>query len=97
MSSVSRMPSQPMEIELFYSPYCSRCAAARQRLRKLLSGADYRNLSYRERNVLDALERAVDLGVSATPALAIGGKLVDAGGWREARLRALLVAAAAGD
>ncbi|MGH9520710.1 MAG: glutaredoxin family protein [Terriglobales bacterium] len=80
------------EIELFYSPYCGRCAVARRRLRALLCGPVYGNLAYRERNVLEHLERAVDLGVTATPALAIGGQLVAAGSWQERRLRALLAA-----
>ena len=87
----------PLEIELFYSPYCTRCAAARQRLRALLCGAAGRHLAYRERNVLENLERAVELGVTATPALAIGGRLVNMRGWRERHLRKLLVSAASGD
>lgn len=90
----SRMP---VEIELFYSPHCQRCAAARRRVRALLAAPADRKFIYYERNVLENLERAVEMGVIATPALVIGGRLVNTGGWREARLRALLTAAEAGD
>lgn len=85
------------EIELFYSPYCRRCANARRRLRALVTSLACPNLYYRERDVLENLERAVDLGVTTTPALAIDGRLVNAGGWRETCLRALLAAAGTGD
>jgi predicted DsbA family dithiol-disulfide isomerase len=85
-----------VEIELFYSPWCLRCAAARRRLRALVAGSADGKLDYRERNVLENLERAVELGVTATPALAIGGRLVAVGRWQEARLRTLLAATRAG-
>lgn len=86
----------PLEIELFYSPYCTRCTAARRRLRALLSGAARDDFTYRERNVLENLERAVELGVTATPALAIASKLVHAGGWRETHLRKLFTTVGTG-
>lgn len=79
----------PLEIELFYSPYCTRCATARRRVQALLAAPADRKFIYRERNVLENLERAVELGVTATPALAIAGKLVHADSWRETHLRKL--------
>jgi len=96
MSSPAGTRSMSVEIELFYAPWCTRCAAPRRRLRALLSGPAGRALAYHERNVLENLERAVELGVTATPALAISGRLVAMGRWREARLRALIAAARAG-
>lgn len=80
----------PMDLELFYSPYCRRCKAARQQLQKFLSVVGEPGLNYRERDVIKDLERAVELGVTATPALALNGKLVAAGAWRPEQLRALL-------
>lgn len=87
----------PLELELFYSPYCTRCAAARRRVQALLAAPAGRKFIYRERNVLENLERAVELGVTATPTLVIGGRLVNTRGWREPHLRALLAAAARGN
>ncbi len=80
----------PMDLELFYSPYCGRCKAARRQLQKFLSVVEEPGLNYRERDVIKDLERAVELGVTATPALAIDGILVAAGAWRPEQLRALL-------
>lgn len=90
-------PVMPLKIEFFYSPYCTRCAAARRRMQALLIAPAGRKFIYHERNVLESLERAVELGVTATPALAVGGRLVNMGGWREAPLRALLATAARGN
>lgn len=87
----------PLEIEFFYSPYCTRCAAARRRMQTLLVAPAGQKFIYRERNVLENLERAVELGVTATPTLVIGGRPVNTGGWRETQLRALLPAATRGD
>lgn len=79
-----------MDLELFYSPYCGRCKAARRQLQKFLSVAGKSGINYRESDVIKDLDRAVEVGVTATPALAIDGKLVAAGSWRPEQLRHLL-------
>ncbi|MBN9459695.1 MAG: thioredoxin [Bordetella sp. SCN 67-23] len=62
-----------MKIELFFTPGCAKCAGATTALRaaaETVSGVEWREV-----NVLDDLDRAVDLGVLTLPALAIDGKL----------------------
>lgn len=63
-----------MKIELFYTPGCTKCAGATAALKaaaQALSGVEWCEV-----NVLDDLDRAVDLGVLTLPALAVDGKLV---------------------
>ena len=64
-----------MKIELFYSPGCEKCVAARGGLRaaaeKAVAGVEWREL-----NVLDEIDYAVELGVLTVPAIAIDRELV---------------------
>ena len=64
-----------MRIELLHSPGCARCLAGREALRgvaeQLVAG-----LEWREIDVLEAFDYAVELGVLSLPALAIDGQLV---------------------
>ena len=78
------------EIELFYSPYCKRCAAARRWVHEFATAPRHQGVVYRERNVLEDLERAVELGVKATPALAVSGRLIAVARWNKQAVRALL-------
>jgi thioredoxin-like negative regulator of GroEL len=64
-----------MKIEVFYSPGCKECAAAQANLKAAAHEANAR-VEWRELNVLDELDYAVELGVLALPAIAIDGKLV---------------------
>jgi len=63
-------------IEVFSSPGCGKCGHAKQVLRKLVEefGADQFN--WREVNILDEMDHAVEIGVLSTPSIAIDGKLV---------------------
>jgi thioredoxin 1 len=65
-----------VHLELFYSPYCSRCRKARKQVRQLAAAWPAEHLQFRELDVLQELDRAVALGVLQTPALAIDGQLV---------------------
>ncbi|HBP0276306.1 thioredoxin family protein [Pseudomonas aeruginosa] len=63
-----------MRIELFYTPGCTKCAGATAVLKaavQALSGVEWCEV-----DVLDDLDRAVDLGVLTLPALAVDGELV---------------------
>ena len=78
-----------LEIELFTSPGCPRCA----RLRTLVDAYAVRARSGVHVCVVDVvaeLDRAVELGVRATPALVVDGRLVLTGTPTPARLRSLL-------
>lgn len=64
-----------MKIELFYTPGCAKCAGAATAL-KAAAEAALPGVEWSEVNVLDDLDRAVDLGVLTLPALAVDGELV---------------------
>jgi len=91
MSRVNQRIPQSVDVELFISPYCTHCAAVRKTLQAMLSGLPGATVRYQERNVLEHLERAVALGVTGTPALAIGGRLIAIRSWRANRFRQTLL------
>ena len=64
-----------MKLELFYTPGCEKCSDSKDALRataaELIS-----DLEWRELNVLEELDRAVEVGVLTLPAIAIDGEVV---------------------
>jgi thioredoxin 1 len=64
-----------MKIELFYTPGCEKCADAKDSLRATAE-AEIPGVIWRELNVLDELDYAVELGVVTLPAIAINGEIV---------------------
>lgn len=63
-----------MRIELFYTPGCAKCAGATAALKaavQALSGVEWYEV-----NVLNDLDRAIEIGVLTLPALAVDGELV---------------------
>ncbi len=78
-------------IEAFSTPGCARCATAREALRKVAGEVCGERLAWRDVNVLDELDYAVELGVLTPPSLAINGKLVFPALPTPARLRNELV------
>jgi glutaredoxin len=68
-----------MNIEIFSSPGCGKCGHAKTRLRQLvdeLSAEQGVGIQWREVNILEEMDYAVQLGVLSTPSLAIDGELV---------------------
>lgn len=64
-----------MKIEMFFSPGCAECAAARTGLKDAAKKAAS-NIEWRDVNVLDELDYAVELGVLTLPSIAVDGELV---------------------
>ncbi len=64
-----------MKIEIFYTPGCSECVAAHAKLRTVAQES-VKDLEWREVNVLDDLDYAVELGVLTLPSIAVDGELV---------------------
>ena len=64
-----------VKIELFYTPGCSECVAAHAKLRAIAQES-VKDLEWRELNVLDDLDYAVELGVLSLPSIAVDGELV---------------------
>lgn len=66
----------PVEIEVFTSPGCGKCGRAREVLRHIAQDMGEQHIRWREVNIRDELDHAVELGVLAAPAIAIDGELV---------------------
>lgn len=66
----------PLHLELFYSPHCPRCLKAREQLRSLAANWSEEHIQYQELDVLESLDRAVEVGVMQTPSLAVDGEAV---------------------
>jgi glutaredoxin len=64
-----------MKVEIFYTPGCSACEAAHAKLRMAAQDA-VKNLDWRELNVLENLDYAVELGVITLPSIIVDGELV---------------------
>jgi hypothetical protein len=63
-------------VEVFSAPGCAKCAQTRQALRSVAEQLDKERLVWRDVNVLDEMDYAVELGVLSPPSLAIDGQLV---------------------
>lgn len=77
-------------VEVFSAPGCAKCARARQALKSIVEELDRERVVWREVNLLEEMDRAVELGVLSPPSLAIDGELVFAVLPTPARLRAEL-------
>ncbi len=65
-----------IQIEVFSSPGCSRCGQVFDVLLTITQELGAERIEWREVNVLDELDYAVELGVLSMPAIAIDGELV---------------------
>ena len=79
-----------MKVEIFYTPGCSECVAAHAKLRTAAREA-VKDLEWRELNVLDALDYAVELGVLTLPSIVVDGQLVFTSMPTVAQLREALI------
>ena len=80
-----------MKVELFHTPGCSECTAANAQLRMAAQEA-VKDLEWREVNVLDDLDRAVELGVMTLPSIVVDGEVVFTSMPTIAQLRHALIA-----
>jgi hypothetical protein len=88
--SAPRADGAPIRIEVFTAPGCSRCAQAQATLKALAEALGPDRVSWREVDILAETDRAVELGVVSTPAIAIDGELVFPSLPRAERLREAL-------
>lgn len=63
-------------IEVFAVPGCTQCAETRDTLRQVVESFGSARIAWREVNVLEELDYAVEVGVLSPPSLAIDGELV---------------------
>ncbi len=79
-----------MKVEMFYAPGCPECVAAHAKLRAALQEV-LRDLEWREVNVPDDLDHAVELGVMTLPSIVIDGELVFSSMPTVAQMRGALI------
>jgi len=64
-----------LNIEVFSAPGCGKCGHAKEILKNIV--LQYKeNLTWREVDIMQDMDYAVELGVLSTPAIAIDGQLV---------------------
>ena len=80
----------PIVVEVFSSPGCAKCVKAKDEVLRFIREHGRGAVDLREVNVLEAMDRALYLGVMATPAIAVDGELVFRTLPREKALRAEL-------
>ena len=68
------MTRKQMSVELFFVAGCAKCAEARDALREAVQSSG--RVEWKETDIAKNANRAVDLGVVSTPAIAIEGTLV---------------------
>lgn len=77
-------------VEVFSSPGCGKCTQAKQLLKAIVDEFDAGTVTWREVNILEALDYAVSLGVISSPAIAINNELIFSGLPSAGQLRAAL-------
>lgn len=65
-----------IKVEVFSSPGCPRCAATGESLKSIAESVGNGAIVWRDLNVLEEMDYAVELGVMTPPSLAIDGVLV---------------------
>ena len=80
-----------IKVEAFSSPGCAKCAKARDTLRAIIDELGQDRVSWRDGDVLEEFDYAVELGVLSPPAIAIDGELVFPALPGPGRLRAELI------
>jgi len=65
-----------IKVDIFSSPGCSKCSHTKEILRKLVKELGADTIQWRDVNILDEIDHAVQLGVLSTPAISINDELV---------------------
>lgn len=63
------------KVEVFTAPGCGKCGKAKDVLKDVANKMG-KDIEWREVDILQEMDYAVELGVLATPAIAINGELV---------------------
>lgn len=64
------MTKNPASVEFFTSSGCKRCAAAKRTLLDLIDELGRQNFTYREVDIVEEVDYAVNLGVLGTSSIA---------------------------
>lgn len=63
-------------VEVFSAPGCAKCAASREALKSVAESLGKGAVAWRDLNVLEEIDHAVELGVMTLPSIVIDGELV---------------------
>lgn len=80
-----------VKVEIFSSPGCGKCTQAKLLLKEIAAELGQDKVSWREVNILEEMDYAVELGVMSTPAIAINSELTFVTLPSAAKLRAELL------
>lgn len=69
-------PSISIKVDVFSSPGCGKCGHAKDVLKEIADEIGGNKIEWREVNILDEMDYAVDIGVLSTPSIAINGELI---------------------
>jgi len=64
------------KIEVFTAPGCGKCGKAKDELEIIVNQLGNDKFEWREVNILQEMDYAIELGVLSTPSIAINGDLV---------------------
>jgi thioredoxin 1 len=79
-----------IKVEVFSSPGCGKCTQAKNVLKAIAEEIGQDKITWRDVNILEEMDYAVELGVMSSPAIAIDGKLIFTSLPSAAKLRAAL-------
>lgn len=65
-----------IKVEVFSSPGCGKCAQAKAVLKAIAEELGQDKVTWRDVNILEEMDYAVELGVMSSPAIAIDGELM---------------------
>jgi len=80
-----------VKVDVFSSPGCGKCGHAKDILRDLVEELGEEKVNWRDVNILEDIDYAVELGVLSTPSIAINGVLVFKSLPSPKRLREVLI------
>lgn len=80
-----------IKVEVFSSPGCGKCAQAKSVLKTIAEELGQDKITWRDVNILEEMDYAVELGVMSSPAIAIDGRLIFSSLPSAAKLRAELL------
>ncbi len=64
------------KVEVFTAPGCGKCGKAKQVLETIVNEMGADKFEWREINILQEMDYAIELGVLSTPSIAINGELI---------------------
>lgn len=65
-----------IKVEVFSSPGCGKCTQAKSLLRAIVEEVGQGRITWREVNILEEMDYAVEMEVMSSPAIVIDGRLV---------------------